>query len=67
MGGRVPARGVAVREAAAKLAYGRPRAVLGPALEHLSNLHDHFLVLAQVCGLIRLFMTRLISRSKSIL
>jgi hypothetical protein len=67
MDGRVPARGVAIREAAAELACGWPRAVLAPALEHLNNLQDHFLVLAQVCSLIRLFMTPLISRSESIL
>jgi hypothetical protein len=48
-------------------AYGRPRAVLAPALDLLSNLHEPLLVLAQVCGLIRIFMTRLISRSESII
>jgi hypothetical protein len=33
-------------------AYGRSRAVLAPALKHLSNPQEHFLVLAQTCSLI---------------
>jgi hypothetical protein len=41
--------------------------VLALSLDLLSNLHEPFLVLAQACGLIRIFMTRLISSSESIL
>jgi hypothetical protein len=47
-------------------AYWRPRAVLAPGLGLLSNLHEHFVVLAQTCRLIRIFMTRLIFSSESI-
>jgi hypothetical protein len=47
--------------------YGRPRAVLAPALDLLRNLYEPFLVLAQACGLIRIFRTRLTSSSESIL
>jgi hypothetical protein len=48
-------------------AWGPPRAVLASALKYLSSLHDHFIILAQVCGLIMLFIAPLISRSESIL
>jgi hypothetical protein len=48
-------------------AYGRSRAVLAPALDLLNNLHEPFLVLAQACGLIRIFIMRLISSCESIL
>jgi hypothetical protein len=48
-------------------AHGRPRAGLAPALDLLSNLHQPFVVLGQACGLIRIFRTRFISSSESIL
>jgi hypothetical protein len=48
-------------------AYAPTWAVLASALRHFSNLHNHFIVLVHVCGLIWLFIARSISRSESIL
>jgi hypothetical protein len=47
--------------------YGQPWAVLASPLEHLSNLYDYSIVLAQVRARIWLVITRLISRYESIL